>query len=95
MTPAAGGVWRKPWDELLQAQWLGTFCDIALSKPFVDTVTWRDLSDHAPHYLPGGGLLRSDLSPKPGLERLASLRVNLNRATGPAARRQKKSPLSR
>ncbi len=72
-----GGAWRGAWTEETQARWLESFYEIALSKPFVDTVTWRDLSDTGRHYLPHGGLLRSDLTPKPAYDRLVALRKDI------------------
>jgi len=70
----SGGSWRGDWTEELQSKWMRSFYEIALSKPFVDTVTWRDLSDNGKHYLPHGGLLRRDLSPKPAYKELLALR---------------------
>ena len=72
-----GGAWRSDWTEEVQSEWVRSFYEIALSKPFVDTVTWRDLGDHSKHYLPHGGLLRGDLSPKPAYEQLAALRQGI------------------
>ncbi|MCK4659354.1 MAG: endo-1,4-beta-xylanase [Phycisphaerae bacterium] len=86
MSPTAGGVWRSPWDESVQADWLKGFCEIALSKPFVETVTWRDLSDQGLHYLPGGGLLRADLSAKPAFERMVELRNNITRGANASSK---------
>ena len=95
MSPAAGGVWRTAWDETVQAEWLKGFYEIALSKPFVETVSWRDLSDQGPHYLPGGGLLRADLSPKPAFERLCALRNSITRGTNAPSQPQRKAPTAR
>jgi hypothetical protein len=75
--PHAGGQWHQTWSEALQAEWLRQFYRIALSKPFVESVTWRDLADVPGHYLPFGGLLRGDLSPKPAYEALLELRKEL------------------
>ncbi|HUU84308.1 MAG TPA: endo-1,4-beta-xylanase [Phycisphaerae bacterium] len=72
-----GGQWRGQWSEELQSRWLQTFYQIALSKPAVDTVTWRDLSDTQGHYLPHGGLLRRDLTPKPAYKQLVAMRKKL------------------
>jgi hypothetical protein len=69
-----GGAWRGRWNEELQSRWLRSFYQIALSKLAVDTVTWRDLSDKQGHYLPHGGLLRQDLTPKPAYEQLVAMR---------------------
>ncbi len=92
MSPAAGGVWHRQWDEDVQADWLKGFYEIALSKPYVETVSWRDLSDRDPHFLPGGGLLRADLSPKSAFERLSELRSNITRGADATLRFQGKSP---
>ncbi|MCP4250679.1 MAG: hypothetical protein GY778_26860 [bacterium] len=73
----AGGAWRSAWTEDLQAQWLRGFYEIALSKGFVDSVTWCDLADAGGHYLPHGGLLRQDLTPKPAYQQMAKLRKEI------------------
>jgi hypothetical protein len=72
--PGAGGVWRKPWDENVQADWLDAFYRVAIGKAFVTAVSWRDFSDHQPHYLPHGGLLRKDLHPKVAFQKLLAVR---------------------
>ena len=72
--PGAGGTWRQPWDENVQAEWLDAFYHIAIAKPFVTAISWRDFSDHQPHYLPHGGLLRKDLHPKVAFQKLLALR---------------------
>ena len=59
-----GGTWRRPWDEPLQAEWLKMLYAVCLSKPYVKTVTWRDLADYEGHYLSHGGLLHADLKAK-------------------------------
>lgn len=74
----AGGVWRHEWNEAVQAEWLRTFYHTALSKPFVETVTWRDLADNAPSALMShGGLVRPDHSPKAAFTTLLDLRHDL------------------
>jgi hypothetical protein len=72
-----GGIWHKPWDEVIQSEWLEMFFRIAVSKPFVTAVSWRDFSDHQPHYFPHGGLMRKDLHPKIAYQRLAGLRYEI------------------
>jgi hypothetical protein len=72
-----GGLWHKPWDEVIQSEWIELFYRIAASKPFVTGISWRDFSDHQPHYLPHGGLLRKDLHPKIAYQRLAGLKQEL------------------
>lgn len=79
---AVGGCWRKSWDEAVQAQWVKEFYTIALSKPFVESVAWLDLADiGGPEGLEGGGLLRSDLAPKPAYKVVKDFRAELLSAT--------------
>lgn len=64
--------WRgEDFSEETQAQWFETFYKIAFSKPYVDAVTCWDFVD--PGFIPNGGLLRRDLSPKPSYDRLIAL----------------------
>lgn len=74
---SSGGEWGSPWTEERQADWVEKFCRIAFSKPYVESVTWRDLSDGSPHLLPNGGLFRADGTPKPALDRLVALKKEL------------------
>jgi hypothetical protein len=80
---AAAGVAQSPWSEDAQADWLADFSAIALSKPYVEAVCLQTLTDGVCSGVPGGGVLRPDLTPKPALERLAEVRRNL----GAGARR--------
>ena len=75
----AGGCWRKPWDEKVQADWAKEFYITALSKPFVESVTWLDLADRPQGVVPSGGLLHQDLSPKPVYEVLKSFRAEIRK----------------
>ncbi len=86
--PDQAGQWHGPWTPELQAQWLAAFYQVALSKPYVETVCWRDLADYEGHYMPHGGLCASDLAPKPAFESLRRLRASLSR---PAAARQRRA----
>ena len=72
-----GGVWHKPWDEVTQSEWVDDLFRIAISKPFVTAVSWRDFSDHQPHHLPHGGLLRKDVHPKIAYQRLEALKQEI------------------
>src|SRR5207302_9379859 len=72
--PARAGAWHGVWSEALQAEWMQRFYEIVLSKPFVETVAWRDLADVEGHYVPHGGLLRPDLTPKPAFGQLVDFR---------------------
>lgn len=75
--PGAGGVWRKPWDEMTQSDWIDEFYHIAIAKPFVAGISWRDMSDHQRHAFPHGGLLRKDGHPKIGYQRLVGVRQEI------------------
>jgi len=76
--PITGGMWRQPWSEAVQADWLSEFLDVALSKPFVESVAWQGLADHAKLAVPHGGLLRADLAPKPAFARMAEVRSSVH-----------------
>ena len=79
--PAHGGHWHKPWSEQIQSEWLRSFCEIALSKPFVETVSWHELADHGQQIVPHGGLLNSDLTPKAAYDQVVKMRSELQGAS--------------
>ncbi len=72
-----GGSWHGPWSEQIQSEWLVEFLEIALSKSFVDSVSWHELADHPNQLMPHGGLLRSDLVPKAAYHELVRMRAEL------------------
>jgi hypothetical protein len=76
----SSGYWRKPWSVLVQSHWLEAMYNIALSKPFVESVTWLDLADHAQSDLPHAGLAMSNLKTKNAFHRVVSLRKALLRS---------------
>jgi len=59
------------WSETAQADWVEQFYTIAYSKPYIEAITWWDLSE--PAFIPQGGLLREDLTPKESYLRLSTL----------------------
>ncbi len=75
--PSMAGSWRNGWSEPFQAIWAGHLARIAMSKPYVETMTWEDLTDAVPHLVPNGGILRSDGSGKPVLDELTAVRRQL------------------
>jgi len=79
LSVAKAGQWHQPWNQRLQAEWLQAFYRIALSKPYVESVTWRDLADTPGHYLPHGGLCRENLDPKLIFHELRNFRGSLAR----------------
>jgi GH35 family endo-1,4-beta-xylanase len=65
-------VWHgTEWSERIQADWLEQFYTICYSKPQIEAVSWWDFSD--PAFIPHGGLLRPDLTPKEAYHRLKGL----------------------
>lgn len=72
------GHWRRPWSPTVQSHWLEAVMQIAVSKPFIEAVSWRDLLDHANIGLPLGGLVDEQLQPKPAFKRLVAFHRALN-----------------
>ncbi len=68
------GIWHKEWDQPKQAQWVEQFYKIALSKPFVDSVTYSNLSDAENSVIANSGLLTAQLEPKKSYQTLKKLR---------------------
>ncbi|MCG3139046.1 MAG: hypothetical protein HJJLKODD_02924 [Phycisphaerae bacterium] len=77
-SPAGAGQWYEPWSEMLQQRWLREFYNVALSKPFVESICWHSLADDEWRYLAHGGLLRSDLNPKIAFEQHCIIRNQIH-----------------
>jgi len=75
--PAKAGHWHAPWSPRLQAEWLQAFYRVAISKPFVESITWRDLADYEGHYVPHGGLCRNNLEAKLAYKELRNFRAHM------------------
>ncbi len=73
-SPQLAGIWHKNWDELRQGQWLEQFYRIALSKPFVDSVVYSNLSDTGASVIANSGLLTAKFEPKKSYDMLRKLR---------------------
>ena len=70
--PITGG-WREgTWTEEAQAQFAEQFYRLCFGHPAVVSINWWGLSDRQ-IWLPGGGLVRPDLEPKPVYTRLRDL----------------------
>jgi hypothetical protein len=80
--PAEGGRWHADWNPRLQAEFFQAVARVAISKPYVESICWRDLADTEGHYLPHGGLCRSGLQPKLAFRELRNFRASL---AGPAS----------
>lgn len=68
------GHWRRRWSPQVQSHFLEAVFQIALSKPYVESVAWLDLIDHAEMSLPMSGLLTEDVEVKDAFRRLAIFR---------------------
>lgn len=62
--PITGSGVTGKWDEAAQSLYAQQFYRVCFAHPAVTAITWWDLCD-AGSWLPGGGMLRKDLSPKP------------------------------
>jgi hypothetical protein len=67
------GMWRKPWDEATQAAWIEQFFKIALSKPFIETVTYANFADDGINALAGSGLVNDKLELKKSFREIRKL----------------------
>jgi hypothetical protein len=70
-------IWRRNWDQELQADWLEELYTIAYSKPWIEAVNWYDFVD--PHsWIKNGGLLESPKGEKKAAyDRLLKLQQSL------------------
>jgi len=67
--PITGSQRTGIWNEMAQAEYAERFYRVIFGHPATAGITWWDLCDKGA-WLPGGGLLRSDLSPKPAYDAL-------------------------
>jgi len=67
------GIWHGPWDESRQGQWIEQFYKIALSKQFVNSVTYSNIIDTADSTIDYSGLLTKELEPKESFKTLKKL----------------------
>jgi GH35 family endo-1,4-beta-xylanase len=74
------GYWRKPWSAAVQAHWLEAMYHVALSKPFVESISWLELMDREGSEMPTAGLINDKLQPRPAYKRLITLRKSLHEA---------------
>jgi GH35 family endo-1,4-beta-xylanase len=70
--PIAGSHRKGVWDEAAQADYAVKFYRVCFAQPAMRAITWWDLSDQH-SWLEGGGMLRSDMTPKPVYEQLKRL----------------------
>jgi hypothetical protein len=75
--PEVAGIWHQQWSQARQAQWLEQFYKIALSKPFVDSVTYSNIIDTPDSTIAYSGLLTDQLAPKKSFNTLKKLRNSI------------------
>lgn len=79
-------VWHgSEWSEQIQADWIEQFYTICYSKPQIQAITWWDFAD--PAFIPHGGLLNRDFTPKESYRRLAGLLAEWKGASPPGESR--------
>lgn len=72
---AQPGNWRANWTPGSQADWLSAYAGVALSKPYIDSVCWQEISDPSgATEMRSGGLLDQRMESRPALKRLSELR---------------------
>jgi len=67
------GIWHGQWDESRQGQWIEQFYKIALSKQFVNSVTYSNIIDSTDSIIDHSGLLTDGLEPKESFRTLKKL----------------------
>lgn len=68
----SGAVWRGTWSEQTQADYAEELYRVLFAHPAVDAISWWDFADQGA-WIPHGGLLRGDTTPKPAYDRLRTL----------------------
>jgi hypothetical protein len=71
------GIWHENWNQSTQAQWIEQFYKIALSKPFVNSVTYSNLMDTEDSIMTYSGLLTDQFEPKESFRILKNLHDNI------------------
>ena len=69
--------WPGPLTDAAQAAIAARWISLAVAKPYVRSVTWKQLDDASPHLFPHAGLVRPNRTFKPLLEWLRTFRADL------------------
>jgi hypothetical protein len=69
--------WPTAPSEATQAAIASRWIALAIAKPFVRSVAWRQLDDSNPHQYPHGGLIRTNKTPKPLLDWLKGFKTEV------------------
>ncbi|MEM8783670.1 MAG: endo-1,4-beta-xylanase [Planctomycetota bacterium] len=71
------GYWRRPWSPMVQSHWLEAVCQVAMSKPYVESIVWQDFVDHPAMELPLSGLITEGFQVRDAMRRLVGFRQTL------------------
>jgi endo-1,4-beta-xylanase len=72
--PTEPYIWRRHWDEKLQADWAEAIYTLAYAKPWIEAVNWYDFQDgHGRAWLPEGGLIRRNGETKDVYDRIRQI----------------------
>ena len=75
--PSQAGQWHGTWSPRLQAEWLQGLYRVAISKPFVQSICWRDVVPAEGHAIPHGGLCEENMETKVAYRELRNFRALL------------------
>ena len=73
----SSGVWHKEWDQSRQALWISQLYKIALSKLFVDKITYANLADVDDSVISSSGLLDKNFEPKKAFTAIKKLQKTI------------------
>ncbi len=76
------GYWEHPWSPEVQAKWFEVFCQTALSKPQVESITWDALCDNHCSQVPFSGLFSKTWTSKPIFATIRELQKKLTESRG-------------
>jgi hypothetical protein len=71
------GFWRGTWSQKVQRHWFEAACQIAISKPYIETVAWSDFIDHPQMEMPLAGFMTVDFQPKALFKHFVLFKRNL------------------
>jgi hypothetical protein len=67
------GYYGSPWTPEIQAKWYEYFCQIALSKPLIESITWETLCDSFSENISGSGLCDAEWNARPIVNRIREM----------------------
>jgi len=80
------GMWRQPWSEAAQADWLSAYTAVALSKPYIESVCWHELADPSGSTdMRTGGLMDIKGLGRPALDCMTDLRTAVSESKLPSS----------